>query len=353
MEPPELISLPEQTGVRFWSPGFHAKPPILVGRDRLDANAHNAMRGSWDKSFYEERPAVLTELSNVYVVAEGLIFYSRGRLYTDSITQHNTDEIALAYQAIRKCIESKPSPHPGMFALALKRGAKNYGHWLAEMLPMAYYSNYLSPSSIDYFIVPDAYGGMKSVIEQSMSLIGVKPERLFPHSGKPLLTSKLTVINGLTAHGVYMSPLVIDILRVLASQVKGRGHEKILVSRKSASGRRLIDEQRFEDLAKAKGYVVLDPGSMTLHDQISAFKSAKSILGVAGAGMTNMAFSSSGAKAFLLYPDNMPDTFFWFIGIHNQLQFHDIRCTCEGPPIRGMPPWNRSIAVPTEVIDMI
>lgn len=83
-----------------------------------------------------------------------------------------------------------------------------------------------------------------------------------------------------------------------------------------------------------KGYKAIEPSNMALEDQIQLFRGAKYVVGSMGAAMTNVVFCDPCTKVTLLVPGTFPDTFFWFIAQHKNLNYLEIRgdqVTYEGP----------------------
>jgi capsular polysaccharide biosynthesis protein len=64
---------------------------------------------------------------------------------------------------------------------------------------------------------------------------------------------------------------------------------------------------------------------MTFREQISLFKGARIVVGALGAALTNIAFCEPGARIVALTSASFPDTFFWFLSLHRQLDYSEIR----------------------------
>jgi capsular polysaccharide biosynthesis protein len=69
--------------------------------------------------------------------------------------------------------------------------------------------------------------------------------------------------------------------------------EKIFVSRRNASLRRLENESMLYEYLKINNYFICDPGDYTLEEQIEIFSKAKIIVGSHGMGIANSAFSNN------------------------------------------------------------
>jgi len=153
-------------------------------------------------------------------------------------------------------------------------------------------------------------------------------------SREPMYFEDLLVVRGLTRHGTYMSPLSIMATNEMAKRtasawgtMPGRGHDKLFVRRVPGwrRGRELHNEDEVYQRLSARGFFAIEPGTMSLDQQIAVFSRASHIVGVAGAAMTNIAFCRPGTKVTLLFPGAFPDTFFWFIAQHKKLDYLEIR----------------------------
>jgi hypothetical protein len=151
---------------------------------------------------------------------------------------------------------------------------------------------------------------------------------------EPLHFEHLLVVRGISEHGEYLSPLAVQPAETIARRqvdsgttMLGRSSEKLFVRRVPAlgRGRELLNENEVAERLSAAGFLVIEPGSMTLEQQIMTFRGAHKIVGVCGAAMANIAFCKPGATVTLLFPAMFPDVFFWFIATHKRLNYTEIR----------------------------
>lgn len=69
------------------------------------------------------------------------------------------------------------------------------------------------------------------------------------------------------------------------------GAERIYVSRRLASRRKIVNEEELERRLAAFGYVSLDPGQFSYAEQIAFFRKAKAVVGPHGQGLANAIFA--------------------------------------------------------------
>jgi len=329
------------------APSFEMRPPEVRHRDSIPDGIARAMAVSWDRGNFPQHAVRFSLLEDVYVVAEGLVVDAAGQVLKGSVTQHSPGEIAHAHAAVKAAMRDRSTPwQTGTYVLCTKRGAKNFGHWLIEMLPKAYLAQQHLGSMTPRYIVPAADGGMRQVVGDSLAMLAIDPAAVLPVGPEPIWIERLILVEGLTHHGVYMSPLVMECIDSLVARVEGTGGERLFVTRTGAS-RRFVNEAEILRYAEVSGFALVEPGRLSLAAQIAAFKNAKEIVGVSGAEMTNIAFAPRGARVMNIAPAGMPDTFFWFIAGLRGHTYAELRCAQTGP-CRGVAGWDTDLVLERE-----
>jgi len=89
---------------------------------------------------------------------------------------------------------------------------------------------------------------------------------------------------------------------------------RIYVTRGSVPNtRRVVDEASLWPRLEQRGFVRIDPGSMTVRDQIDHFAAADVIVGPHGAALSNLAFIKPGARVLELFAPSYVKRSFWTI----------------------------------------
>lgn len=100
-------------------------------------------------------------------------------------------------------------------------------------------------------------------------------------------------------------PVVREIAETIKGSHIGSPHyaqlKKIFLSRKGYC-RGLLNADEVEFYLRRKGFACIDPGILTLDEQISLFSHAECIVGSSGAAMTNLMFCGKGTVACTLHP---------------------------------------------------
>lgn len=348
---PQLIDFPAGARVlELTSPAFAMQAPALVHAELVPDDVIGAMQVSWNIPYFPERSVEVFLLEDVHVAEEGLVFDAHGRLFRGTITQHSQAEIDRGYAAVMAA-GSLPI-RSGTFVLCKKRGADNFGHWLMEMLPKAHLARLYAAREGLRYVVPAARGQLAQVVTDSLAMLEIHEDAVLRADAGPLRVDRLLVVDGLTAHGVFMSPLVLNCIDALSARVKGGQPRKLYVTRDGLTSRRFGNEDAIQRRAEASGYTLLDPARLSFAEQVAAFKNATEIVGVMGAGLTNIAFAPRDARVLNLAPALMPDTFFWFIaGLRGQ-RYRELRCRQVGLS-RGITPWDTDLALEPGDLDEI
>jgi capsular polysaccharide biosynthesis protein len=324
----------------------------LYNADLIPDPVRRAVETSWTRGVFAERKIKIRAFADVFVAKEGLVFDRALRLVRSSVTQHSTSEIEWARGAIVSALGAGDTPRlSGTCVLCKKRGAGNYGHWLIEMFPKAVVAQQQLPGEAMRFLVPDAKGRLGAAIEASMQRLGVCKERLVRLDDAPVRVDRLVMVDGLTEHGVYMSPLAVAAAEALSWDVPIK-QDRLLYIARSAGHRKFRDEAEVLRRASAAGYRVFDPGAVSLLEQAATFAGARTIVGIMGAALTNIVFAWPSTEVIALAPATMPDTFFWFIAGLRGLRYREIRCPLYGP-VRGVAPWDRDLVFPEDIAQEI
>ena len=341
--PPGLRDiLPGEVFRTVESPGFVMPPPTVWHADRIPPGALAAMEVAWRQDWFPPRPVRLCLLEDVFVAAEGLVLTAALDVIQPTVRQHPAAAVALARAQVQAALASCAVPRlRGEAVLCRTPGTRNYGHWLAEMLPQAWLAARHLPHP-PRVLVQAVADPLRTVMQDTLALLGIAADGVLEAGPAPVRVDRLILADGLTQHGLYMSPLVTACLDALTAGIAPCGGPRLLVGRGPVAGRHFANEADVFAQAVRAGFAVLDPASAPFHAQVAAFKAADHVVGAMGAALANLLFAPAGADAFIAAPAAMPDTFFWFIGGHRGLRAIDVRCRQTGPQL-GPAGWDRAI----------
>lgn len=310
--------------------GFFLPAPIVIGEQLIPARIRRAMSQGWDTGAFDHRPIKMIEIEDACVTGEGLALSRDGSIVAESIAQHSQEQVDHTTSSFPQ-LRQEATVVPGRHVLARKRGDQNYGHWLVECLPKPVI---VADASLpfDGIIVPDHSGPMGAVIRDSLHLLGLDRYGVTRTSSTgAYVFEKLILVDGLTTHGSYMSPLALGHMEKLRTGQPGSALKRVFIRRPDGPRRVSNEEQLCRALAP-HGFVPINPAQLSLRQQISMLKDADVVIGALGAGLTNIVFAHRGALVINLAPATMPDTFFYFLAAHRQQRYIEIRSPLDDPP---------------------
>jgi capsular polysaccharide biosynthesis protein len=87
----------------------------------------------------------------------------------------------------------------------------------------------------------------------------------------------------------------------------------VLTRGPSANNRTVRNEAEVQELLRGYGFIAVDPGKLSVAEQIATFARAELIVGPHGAGLTNILFAGPGARVIELFPAGymLPD--YWWL----------------------------------------
>jgi capsular polysaccharide biosynthesis protein len=344
-QPPWLEFPPtdETVACRLLSPAFEVRPPEQRHGERIPEKYRHAMEVSWNRGVFPASPVTLRVLEEAVVSREGIVFDrdlrvvpATGRLFSDA-------DIAAAAASASAAFAHGAMPRvTGLSVLCKSRGAPNYGHFLVEMLPRAAMARQMIQGFEPSYIVHES--DLLPVVRDALDAIGIPREAIRATDGAPIRYETLLLLDGLTNHGIYQSPLCARILSGLAVKAP-RGPYKRIFVRRRATTRPLVNEAAVEAALKARGFIAIDPARMTLGEQVTLFKGARLVVGALGAAMTNLAFCDEGTRVVMLTAASFPDTFFWFLCRHRRHHYLEIR-GIDRPEGEGLAePWSTGFTI--------
>ncbi|MDZ4845829.1 MAG: glycosyltransferase family 61 protein [Chitinophagales bacterium] len=179
----------------------------------------------------------------------------------------------------------------------------NYYHWLTETIVRLWV---VKEEMSEYtLLLPE---GLKEInfVKQSLEAFGVK-KIYWVKEGIPIQVKKLTLVQNKPYCNHYdpMQMKQIGLFFRDYSTEHPCAHEtfgdKIFITRKKAERRKMVNEEDMKNLLTAFGFRMVALEDYTLLQEISIMSKAKYLIGMHGAGLTNMVFMPPGGKVLELH----------------------------------------------------
>jgi len=165
----------------------------------------------------------------------------------------------------------------------------SYFHWLLDELPRCLLPNI--PLFDNIVCSRDT-----SINKGALHLLGLKNKNiLFIEKEKHLQCDFLIAPSYLAPTG-HPSPYLVELLKQAVEPliIKSPNHpEKVFISRKSARGRKITNEDTVFDFFEAQGYTRIKLEDLSWQDQINIFYHAREIFSPHGAGLANLVFCNN------------------------------------------------------------
>lgn len=192
------------------------------------------------------------------------------------------------------------------------RGDGNYYHFLMDViakLGVLEQAPEIAPPERWY--VPQGVGFQRELLD----LAGVPAEARVDASEHPHVRAEVLVVPAPPEMTEKNPPWAVQWLRarlLRAVEVPDGPRRRIYVTRgPSSHNRSVVNEAEVRGLLAERGFVDVDPGELSVADQIRTFATAELIVAPHGAALANLIFAAPGATVIELFPAGclLPD--FW------------------------------------------
>lgn len=313
---------------------------------RSNAAVHNAppevegYRQFVAESFATPPDLVMVTLYDATIVGSGIVVVGNKYILRESLINVHGDHFA----GLRRLSESKFEYHPddlpcenlqGSPVLIKQTWDENYGHWLIESFPRAYWWQTIFGGGPEFnFIVQDTGNErMNGVTAESLGHIGITGENVVrTMNSKVYRAERLGYISPITLQPWTKSGLVFQAIEHIKREILKTGPTvevgpKIYVARRDTLRRNLVNAQEILSILEREGYVAVHMEDYELKEQVSIFSEATQIVGILGGALSNLAFANPATKLLALAPPHMFDDFFWDLASHVGVEYHCIHGT--------------------------
>lgn len=242
----------------------------------------------------------LYRIKDASVTAEGVIF-------TDGqFNSCNELNIYLQYAKTghRGTIERLPGlrtiPADDPVVLLTGPGHLVYGHWLVDFLPKLYLLDRagLNLRRLTFLMPADTPGFAR----EWLRLLGIEPRQFLVYDrSRDVVACRELIVPTALRFGSRASPLFKDAANFLRKRIEGRTFRKAPARRRifvcrtanpaTLNPRMLVQRLDYEAKARARGFEVVKPETLSIPDQVRLFASAGTICGEYGSGLHGSMFS--------------------------------------------------------------
>jgi len=177
--------------------------------------------------------------------------------------------------------------------------SNEYFHWLTDALPRL-----IASESVDSnvpILLPESFKSVNYITE-SLRIFG--RDIIFYNPSQKIEVNRL-ILPSYTANTGNYNKLIINNLRErFIHRFKNSENRKIYVSRKKARTRKITNEDELQKLLESFGYEIHFFEDYSFQKQVKIMSETKSLIGLHGAGLTNMLFMPEGGQVLELRNEN-------------------------------------------------
>lgn len=208
------------------------------------------------------------------------------------------------------------TPLEGTTAFLSVRGGNTYYHWMADLLPRIQLLELagIKLKEIDFFVVNSCHLPFQ---RETLNLLGIPTHKIIENSQSPHIKSPNLVVPSLPGDVGLMSPWTCQFLReAFLNKAVSQGlqtPDRIYISRRHASYRRILNEDETIARLSPYGFVPIVLESLSFLEQVALFANAKAIIAPHGAGLTNTLFCKPGTQLIEIFSPDMISVNYWVV----------------------------------------
>ncbi|NER38457.1 MAG: DUF563 domain-containing protein [Oscillatoria sp. SIO1A7] len=263
-----------------------------------------------------------------------IAFVANGRAWADAYTtaviaaeNKIVEDICQGSYPLIFCSQKLPSPIelPGKVAFLSVRGGSTYFHWLSDLLGRIALlrSRGIDFGKIDFFVVSSCHLPYQ---RETLNILGIPESKIVQSSRSPHIRAEQLIVPSLPGTVGIMTEKTGQFLRreILPQKIwqQASAPERIYISRKSASYRRVVNEDEIISVLRKFGFVAIALENLSFREQVALLAAAKVIVSPHGAGLTNLVFCNPGAKVIEIFARVAVSANYWLLSNMVELDYY-------------------------------
>jgi capsular polysaccharide biosynthesis protein len=185
-------------------------------------------------------------------------------------------------------------------AVLASTAGENYFHWLFDVLPRM---RLLGTEPCDWVYVQTELPFQQEALRR----VGVPPSRWITAGANRHLQADVLIAPSLPGNSGQVTAETRSWLRGLLmgpeGDLPGRGGSRLFISRMDARIRRLENEAEVIRVLETRGFEVLRLAGRSMAEQAAIFAGARAVVGMHGAGLSNLVFCAPGTRVLELFSE--------------------------------------------------
>lgn len=213
----------------------------------------------------------------------------------------------------------------GKVAFLSVRGGSTYFHWLSDLLGRIALlrSSGIDFGNIDFFVVSSCHLPYQ---RETLDIIGIPQSKIIQSSRSPHIRAEQLLVPSLPGMVGIMTGNTGEFLRreILPQKIWNQpsAPERIYISRKTASYRRVVNEDEIIAVLSQFGFAAIALETLSFREQVALLSAAKIIVSPHGAGLTNLVFCNPGAKVIEIFAPVAVSANYWVLSNMVELDYY-------------------------------
>jgi len=196
----------------------------------------------------------------------------------------------------------------------------NYGHMLVEVLPKLLHIRAMGISRFT-LLFPWSSLMFLPAVQFAADALGLAFEHVTCFNNQVVQVDEVLWVGPVAQHDRRKSQTLRELAPLLAAAAPvSTFPRRLYVTRPPGAIRPIANQAELEDLARARGYHVIEPATLSFPEQISLFHGADHVLGPMGAALTNTVFMRPGTRVSM-FTNRRVDPFYYDIARLMGLEF--------------------------------
>jgi capsular polysaccharide biosynthesis protein len=199
----------------------------------------------------------------------------------------------------------------GRLGVLANRGDFNYCHVLLDVLPRLG----VLERCPEIPFPKRWYAPVRTAFQRELiAAVGISPEQVIDSTRVLHVQAECLVVPGLPDDDLRIPEWVVGFLRshLLPEGVERVPGRRLYVTRGSQRHSRIVTNgPEVQAMLAGRGFVEIDPGTMSVREQVKAFAEAEVIVAPHGAALTNLVFASPGSLVVEIFAPDYVNICFW------------------------------------------
>ncbi|MBC5773498.1 glycosyltransferase family 61 protein [Pontibacter sp. KCTC 32443] len=274
---------------------------------------------------YDSEEVFIANLQDVKIVGRnGAVLTNKNEIIKDVTVEigRNIYDHSLLHQVVFK----KPIYIKYVSTVvAAADASNNYFHWMFDVIPRIGWVLH-SKSKLQDIKVWFINSRKQPFQNETLNHIGIEKTSTIELDVHDYYVCDNLVIPSLSGLSGNASIRVVNMIRYLFKEwmieSENNSQEPIFISRNNASKRKISNFKELRPVLQDLGVKVIELESMSVSEQVKLFYNTNLIIGVHGAGLSNLVFCKPGSTVVEIFSPNYVNQCYWTIASHVDLNYH-------------------------------